>query len=226
MQIMPPTMAQEAPPQAQGKGRGTWPDFLPNRLTPGASEEFRLLGNYGTGHCDVLYRLPQEKETQDGSLKFSGYAFFNEWVDPALNFGARETDWSNPSRPKIEGSFVKPKRAMVWIAWSYVRNRPELLIVEQQTLSQQLTEILKDEDYQFSDDGIPNFTIKIGRKGAGLETSYSLLPKMSEAKADVVVAFEQIKDTAKVAVLTEGRHPLIQKTEFKQAAALAELGDF
>ena len=224
MQITPPGLSDETTKQSKGNSRGTWPDFLPNRLTPGESEEFRLLGTFGTGHCAVLYRLAQEKETADGSLKFSGYGFFNDWPDPATNHASREVDWSNPSRPKIEGSFVKPKRAMVWIAWSYSRQRPELLIVEQQTLSSQLTEILKDEDYQFSEEGIPNFSIKIGRKGSGLETSYTLLPKMSEAKPEVVSAFNEIRDTAMVAGLVDGKHPLIQKTEFK--ATEVSLEDF
>ncbi len=217
MQIMPPSLSEDTTKKSNGNNRSTWPDFMPNKLAPGQSEEFRLMGTYSSGHASVLYRLAQEKETADGQLKFSGYGYFNEFPTPAENSAAREVDWANPARPKIDGSFVKPKRAMVWIAWSAERQRPELLIVEQSSISSQLVEIMKDEDFSFSDDLIANFTLKITRKGSGLETSYSMLPKLSDAPADVTAAFEEIKTTSGVAVLTEGKHPLIQKTEFKPA---------
>jgi len=214
---MPPSLTEDTTKKSNGNNRSTWPDFMPNKLAPGQAEEFRLMGTYSSGHAAVLYRLAQEKETSDGQLKFSGYGYFNEFPTPAENNAAREVDWANPARPKIDGSFVKPKRAMVWIAWSTERQRPELLIVEQQTLSSQLVEIMKDEDFSFSDDLVANFTLKITRKGSGLETSYSMLPKLSDAPADVVAGFEEIKTTSGVSVLTEGKHPLIQKTEFKPA---------
>ena len=220
--IMPPDLMEDTSKKAsKGKGEG-WPDFMPNRLPSGSSEEFRLLGNYSTGNAGVLWRLAQEKMTADGELKFCGYGFFpaNEYPDPVTNNGAREVQWDNPARPKIEGSFTKPKRALVWIAWSTERQRPELLIIEQKTIRDQLTEILQEaDDYTWTDEGVANFTLKISRKGSGLETSYGIMPKTKPASSEVIAAFAEIKDTAQVAGLTDGRHPLVQKKAFSSEGA-------
>ena len=221
--IMPPGLMEDTSKKATKGNSDGWPDFMPNRLPSGSSEEFRLLGTYSSGNAGVLWRLAQERMTPDGELKFAGYGFFSEYPEPSANDGAREVDWSNPARPKIEGSYSKPKRALVWIAWSYERQRPELLIIEQKTLRDQLVECMSDSDYGFSEEGIANFQIKISRKGAGLETSYGLMPKSKDASAEVVAAFAEIKDSAQVAGLTDGRHPLVQKKAFSSTGATAEV---
>ena len=56
---------------------------------------------------------------------------------------ARETDWSKPDRPKIDGSYVKPRRFLAWVATSAARGRLEVLFIEQKSLRDQLTEIAK-----------------------------------------------------------------------------------
>ena len=59
------------------------------------------------------------------------------------------------------------------------RGRLEVLFIEQKSLREQLTEVLQEiEDYTWTEDGLANFSIKISRKGAGLETTYSILPKV------------------------------------------------
>ena len=89
---------------------------------------------------------------------------------------ARETDWSKPDRPKIDGTFVKPRRFLAWVATSAARCRLKVLFIEQKSLRDQLTEILQEiADYTWTEDGLANFSIKIYRKGTGLETAYSIL---------------------------------------------------
>ena len=67
---------------------------------------------------------------------------------------ARETDWSKPDRPKIDGTYVKPRRFLAWVATSAARGRLEVLFIEQKSLREQLTEVLQEvEDYTWTEDG-------------------------------------------------------------------------
>ena len=121
---------------------------------------------------------------------------------------ARETDWSKPDRPKIDGSYVKPRRFLAWVATSAARSRLEVLFIEQKSLRDQLTEILQEaEDYTWTEDGLANFSIKITRKGAGLETSYSILPKVRKVPDKIVSSWEKEKDTIWLPNFFEGKDP-------------------
>ena len=96
------------------------------------------------------------------------------------------------------------------------------MIIEQRGLREALTEILREEqDYTFNDDAIANFTLKITRKGTGLETSYSILPKLaSKVSKEVTQAFAEVVDTAKVDTLLQGQHPLLApKAEFASSSS-------
>ena len=109
---------------------------------------------------------------------------------------ARETDWSKPDRPKIDGSFVKPRKFLAWVATSAARGRLEVLFIEQKSLREQLTEILQEaDDYTWTEEGLANFSIKISRKGQGLETTYSILPKVRKVPAKIVDQWKTKKGT-------------------------------
>ena len=131
----------------------------------------------------------------------------------ALNPGqpadiARETDWSKPDRPKIDGSFVKPRRFLAWVATSAARGRLEVLFIEQKSLREQLTEILQeDDDYTWTEDGLANFSIKISRKGTGLETSYSILPKVRKVPQKIVDQWSSEKESIWLPNFFEGKDP-------------------
>ena len=121
---------------------------------------------------------------------------------------ARETDWSKPDRPKIDGTFVKPRRFLAWVATSAARGRLEVLFIEQKSLREQLTEILQEiEDYTWTEDGLANFSIKISRKGAGLETSYSILPKVRKVPDKIISSWQKEKDTIWLPNFFEGKDP-------------------
>ena len=63
----------------------------------------------------------------------------------------------------------------------------EVLFIEQKSLRDQLTEILQEEDdYTWTEEGLANFSIKISRKGTGLETAYSILPKVRKVPQKIV----------------------------------------
>ena len=99
----------------------------------------------------------------------------------------------NPTGPKIDGTFVKPRRFLAWVATSAARGRLEVLFIEQKSLREQLTEILQEvEDYTWTEDGLANFSIKISRKGAGLETTYSILPKVRKVPEKIVKEWEDL----------------------------------
>ena len=208
MQILPPDLMEGGSKSADTSKKFDRQEFFPSSLTDGESNSFRLLGNYGTGHCAVYWRYPVE-QMKDGELRFAGFRYTQDYPGAQPDGIARAVDWSNPSRPKLEGEFVKPKKALVWVAWSNERQRAELMILEQRSLRDGIGEALVDEDFGFTDSGVSEFTLKISRRGTGLDTSYSVLPKPSkvgkvdeQAMADVA--------SCKVSDLLNGGHPFIQ----------------
>ena len=121
---------------------------------------------------------------------------------------ARETDWSKPDRPKIDGSYVKPRRFLAWVATSASRGRLEVLFIEQKSLRDQLTEVLQEiEDYTWTEDGLANFSIKISRKGQGLETSYSILPKVRKVPEKISKEWASQKESIWLPNFFEGKDP-------------------
>ena len=183
------------------------PYFKPSSLKDGESEEFRLLGCYETGHAVVGWQYASEKPGPDGELKFAGYVVTRTHPGQPADL-ARETDWAKPDRPKIDGTSVKPRRFLAWVATSAARGRLEVLFIEQKSLREQLTEILQEvEDYTWTEDGLANFSIKISRKGTGLETSYSILPKVRKVPAKIASEWASQKDSIWLPNFFEGKDP-------------------
>ena len=184
LQVLPPEMLEA--PKDKIETKEAQPYWKPSSLKDGESEEFRLLGCYDTGHAIVGWQYASEKRRDNGELGFAGYVVTRTHPGQPADI-ARETDWSKPDRPKIDGTFVKPRRFLAWVATSAARGRLEVLFIEQKSLREQLTEILQEiEDYTWTENGLANFSIKISRKGAGLETSYSILPKVRKVPDKIV----------------------------------------
>lgn len=209
LQIIPPGLStdESAKPAASDK-KFDRQEFFPSSLTDGQSEQFRLLGAYGTGHAAVYWRYPIEA-MKDGELRFAGFRYTTDYPGAQPEGIARAVDWSNPARPKLEGEFVKPKKALVWVAWSVERQRPELLVLEQRSLREGITEALGDGDFTFNDDAVAEFVLKISRRGTGLDTSYSVLPKPAKVGKVEANAMAEVKDLT-VASLVDGGHPFVQ----------------
>ena len=113
-----------------------------------------------------------------------------------------------PDRPKIDGAFVKPRRFLAWVATSAARGRLEVLFIEQKSLREQLTEILQEvDDYTWTEEGLANFSIKISRKGTGLETSYSILPKVRKVPQKIVDQWASEKESIWLPNFFEGKDP-------------------
>ena len=193
LQVLPPELLEA--PKDKIETKEPQPYFKPSSLKDGESEEFRLLGCYETGHAIMGWQYASEARGDNGELRFNGYVVTRTHPGQPADI-ARETDWSKPDRPKIDGSFVKPRRFLAWVATSAARGRLEVLFIEQKSLREQLTEILQeDEDYTWTEEGLANFSIKISRKGTGLETAYSILPKVRKVPAKIVADWEKNKDT-------------------------------
>ena len=205
LQVLPPEMLEA--PKEKITTQEPQPYFKPSSLKDGESEEFRLLGCYETGHAVVGWQYPSEKPGPDGQLKFAGYVVTRSHPGQPDDI-ARETDWAKPDRPKIDGTSVKPRRFLAWVATSAARGRLEVLFIEQKSLREQLTEILQEvEDYTWTEDGLANFSIKISRKGAGLETTYSILPKVRKVPAKIASEWASQKDTIWLPNFFEGKDP-------------------
>ena len=205
LQVLPPEMLEG--PKDKIETKEAQPYWKPSSLKDGESEEFRLLGCYETGHAIVGWQYASEKRRDNGELGFAGYVVSRTHPGQPDDI-ARETDWSKPDRPKIDGTFVKPRRFLAWVATSAARGRLEVLFIEQKSLREQLTEILQEiEDYTWTEDGLANFSIKISRKGAGLETSYSILPKVRKVPDKIAKEWATQKDTIWLPNFFEGKDP-------------------
>ena len=206
LQVLPPELLEK--PKDRIETKEPQPYWKPSSLKDGESEEFRLLGCYETGHAIVGWQYASEsRDAATGDLRFSGYVVTRTHPGQPNDI-SRETDWSKPDRPKIDGSFVKPRRFLAWVATSASRARLEVLFIEQKSLREQLTEILQEiEDYTWTEDGLANFSIKISRKGAGLETSYSILPKVRAVPTKIKDQWASQKDTIWLPNFFEGKDP-------------------
>ena len=206
MQVLPPEMLEANKDKIETKE--AQPYWKPSSLKDGDSEEFRLLGCYETGHAVVGWQYASEcRDDKTGELRFNGYVVTRCHPGTPDDL-ARETDWSKPERPKIDGTFVKPRRFLAWVGTSAARNRLEVLFIEQKSLREQLTEILQEvEDYTWTADGLANFSIKITRKGTGLETSYSILPKVRKVPEKIQKQWSSSKDSIWLPNFFEGKDP-------------------
>ena len=103
---------------------------------------------------------------------------------------------------------MKPQKFLAWVATSAARGRLEVLFITQKGLREQLTEILQEiEDYTWTPEGLANFSIKITRKGSGLETSYSILPKVRKVPAKIIDQWKTEKETIWLPNFFEGKDP-------------------
>jgi len=205
LQVLPPDLLAS---QDKIETKEPQPYFKPSSLKDGESEEFRLLGCYETGHAITGWQYASEcRDAKTGDLRFNGYVVTRSHPGQPDDL-ARETDWSKPDRPKIDGSFVKPRKFLAWVATSAARGRLEVLFIEQKSLREQLTEILQEiEDYTWTEDGLANFSIKISRKGTGLETTYSILPKVRKVPEKVVKEWANQKESIWLPNFFEGKDP-------------------
>jgi len=205
LEIMPPELLKE---QDKIETREPQPYFKPSSLKDGESEEFRLLGCYETGHAITGFQYASEApDAKTGELRFNGYVVTRTHPGHPDDL-ARETDWSKPDRPKIDGTYVKPRKFLAWVGSSASRGRLEVLFIEQKSLREQLTEILQEtEDYTWTDSGLANFSIKISRKGQGLETSYSILPKIRAVPEKIKKEWTTQNETIWLPNFFEGKDP-------------------
>ena len=162
------------------------------------------------------------------ALRANNSQLFRKWLVGGIQDLGEEVveevllDWTNPARPKLDGEYVKPKKALVWVAWSVERQRPELLILEQRSLRDGIVEALGDEDFGFSDDGTAGFLLKVSRRGTGLDTSYSVLPKTKEPTKVETNGMSTVADLT-VTSLLDGGHPFVKAAaEFKTEATTEE----
>ena len=205
LQVLPPELLEK---KDHIETKEAQPYWKPSSLEDGQSEEFRLLGCYETGHAIVGWQYASEaQDSSTGELKFNGYVVTRSHPGQPSDL-ARETDWSKPDRPKIDGSYVKPRRFLAWVATSASRSRLEVVFIEQKSLREQLTEILQEaEDYTWTEDGLANFSIKITRKGTGLDTSYSILPKVRAVPEKIKKQWASDKESIWLPNFFEGKDP-------------------
>ena len=206
LQVIPPELLEA--PNEKIETKDAQPYWKPSSLKDGDSEEFRLLGCYETGHAVTGWSYASEcLNDKTGELRYNGSVITRSHPGTPADL-ARETDWSKPDRPKIDGTFVKPRKFLAWIATSAARGRLEILFIEQKSLREQLTEVLQEiDDYTWTDEGLANFSIKISRKGQGLETTYSILPKIRKVPEKIVTQWATERDSIWLPNFFEGKDP-------------------
>ena len=206
LQVLPPELLES--PKDKIETKEPQPYWKPSSLKDGDSEEFRLLGCYETGHAIVGWQYASEcRDAKTGELRFNGYVVTRSYPGTPDDL-ARETDWSKPDRPKIDGTFVKPRKFLAWVATSAARGRMPELCRYLQSLREQLTEVLQEiDDYTWTEEGLANFSIKITRKGTGLETTYSILPKVRKVPDKITKEWNTNKDSIWLPNFFEGKDP-------------------
>ena len=203
MQVLPPELLEKEN-TIEVKENLFW---KPSSLKDGESEEFRLLGCYETGHAITGYQYPSEKADASGELKFNGYVVTKTHPGTPDDL-AREVDWSTPDRKKIDGTFCKPRKFLAWVATSAARGRMEVLFIEQKSIREQLAEILQEaEDFTFTDEGLANFSLKFSRKGPGLDTQYSVLPKVRAVSDKIKKSWKDDQNKIWLPNFFEGKDP-------------------
>ena len=203
MQVLPPELLEKEN-TIEVKENLFW---KPSSLKDGESEEFRLLGCYETGHAITGWQYASEKPEANGELKFAGYVVTKTHPGTPDDL-ARETDWSSPERPKIDGTFVKPRKFLAWVATSAARGRMEVLFIEQKGLREQLAEVLQEvEDFTWTDEGLANFSLKFSRKGQGMDTKYTVLPKVRAVSEKIKKAWADDQTKIWLPNMFEGEDP-------------------
>ena len=99
------------------------------------------------------------------------------------------------------------------------------MILEQRSLREGITEALQDGDYGFTDDAVSEFTLKLTRRGTGLETSYSVLPKPAKVTKADTEAMAEVREM-NVSCLTDGEHPFIKPAASFSTDSSEESGEF
>jgi len=98
------------------------------------------------------------------------------------------------------------------------------VIVEAEVLIAQRfdVEALGDEDFGFNDYGTAGFLLKVSRRGTGLDTSYSVLPKTKAPTKVETNGMVTVSDLT-VTSLLDGGHLFVQAAaEFKTEAGAEE----
>ena len=63
------------------------------------------------------------------------------------------------------------------------------------------------EDYTWTEEGLANFSIKISKKGTGLDTRYTIMPKVRAVPAKIKSEWAAQKDTIWLPNFFEGKDP-------------------
>ena len=221
--ILPPGLTQDSGAATQKSDKQfDSMEFTPGKLADGQSVLLRPMGNFSTGSCAMYYAWATETEL-NGELKYSGTRYAAEWPGDVPPDASRTTDWSQASRPRVDGTSVRAKKTLMWLVFNQETDRLEVAVLAQKSLQQALTEILQEtDDYTWTEDGVANFLIKVTRKGTGIDTTYSCLPKLSKPTKAEVDAFKAVAETAQMSCYLEQRHPLKQRPEFTSAAPTGE----
>ena len=209
LQVLPPELLEIKDKIETKEAQAYW---KPSSLIDGQSEEFRLLGCYETGHAIMGWQYASEiQDPKTGDLRYNGLVVTRTHPGSPPDL-SRETDWKNKDSQgkylKIDGTYVRPRRFLAWVATSAVRGRLEVLFIEQSTIREQLTEILQEvEDYTWTDEGLANFSIKFSKKGSGLETRYTLMPKVRAVPEKIKKQWATEKDSIWLPNYFEGKDP-------------------
>ena len=108
LQVLPPELLEA--PKDKIETKEPQPYWKPSSLKDGESpKSFAYLDANETGHAIMGWQYASESRGADGDLRFNGYVVTRSHPGQPDDI-ARETDWSKPDRPKIDGTFVKPRR--------------------------------------------------------------------------------------------------------------------
>jgi len=166
----------------------------PTSIPSGGSITLRLCGTADSGHCIAGYQYftnegrPRRFET-----------FPERYMDDiGLTFEGRE---------KGTGEKATPAVFLSWVCFPKDSSGFKVLDITQLKIREQITKILKMDDYTIEDGEMANFSIEISRDGTGLGTKYTVMPTLKTPTAEHVKLWRASRDQIWLPALFSGGDP-------------------
>jgi hypothetical protein len=123
------------------------------------------------------------------------------WLDWKDKKPYRFTMKNKPAKPMEKGPI---KHFWAFIVWNYQAESIQLLEITQQTIQSAIGNLSKDEDW-----GAPfHYDLKITKKGANLETEYSVVPSPKKPIPDAIQK-DALEKPCNLDALFEGNDPWV-----------------
>ena len=181
--------------------------FETKQLGDGESTTFRLCGLHDTGHVIAGWQY----FTEEGRPRRFPTFPDNYLDDIGLTYEGKTKGTGERDKPRYFLSFVAfSKEAGDFLVYTFTRR----------DLREQLEETLSMEDYTTLPSGLANFYLTLKRKGAELDTTFTLIPTLKAPTKSDEKAWSEVADSIWLPALFVGADPFAGKPVGGEPAGL------